>query len=63
VTAVTIETRDQKQVVIVQSTGERELTAALLGHLGEVEVGRVTTREPTLEDAYIALVGDSSPSQ
>jgi len=63
VTAVSIETREQKQVVIVQSTGERELTAALLGHLGGVEVGRVTTREPTLEDAYVALVGDSSPSQ
>jgi ABC-2 type transport system ATP-binding protein len=63
VNAVTVETRDQKQVVIVQSTGERELTAALLGHLGGVEIGRVATREPTLEDAYIALVGDSSPSQ
>ena len=59
VTTVSVETRDQKQVVIVQSTGERELTALLLGALQGIEVGRVTTREPTLEDAYVALVGDA----
>jgi ABC-2 type transport system ATP-binding protein len=57
VTAVTVEERDQKQLVIVQATGERELTAPLLAQLGGVEVGRVTSREPTLEDAYVALVG------
>jgi ABC-2 type transport system ATP-binding protein len=56
VTAVTTEERDQKQVLIVQTTGERELTQALLGELGDVEVGRVTSREPTLEDAYVSLV-------
>ena len=56
VTAVTVEERDQKQLVIVQSTGERELTAPLLAQLDGVEVGRVSSREPTLEDAYVALV-------
>jgi ABC-2 type transport system ATP-binding protein len=56
VTAVSVEAREQKQIVVVQSTGERELTALLLAELGGVEVGRVTTREPTLEDAYVALV-------
>jgi ABC-2 type transport system ATP-binding protein len=56
VTAVVVEDRDQKQVIVVQSTGERELTHVLLGELGDAEVGRVTSREPTLEDAYVALV-------
>jgi ABC-2 type transport system ATP-binding protein len=56
VTAVAIEERDQKQVLVVQSTGERELTAPLLAQLDGFEVGRVASREPTLEDAYVALV-------
>jgi ABC-2 type transport system ATP-binding protein len=56
VMSVVVEERDQKQLVIVQSTGERELTAPLLAQLSDIEVGRVTTREPTLEDAYVALV-------
>jgi ABC-2 type transport system ATP-binding protein len=56
VTAVTVEERDQKQLVVVQASGERELTAPLLAQLGGVEVGRVSSREPTLEDAYVALV-------
>jgi ABC-2 type transport system ATP-binding protein len=56
VTAVVVEERDQKQVIVVQSTGERELTHVLLGELGDAEVGRVSSREPTLEDAYVALV-------
>jgi ABC-2 type transport system ATP-binding protein len=57
VTAVAVEARDQKQLLVVQTTGERELTAPLLAELENVEVGRVSSREPTLEDAYVALVG------
>jgi len=53
---VTVEERDQLQVLVVQATGERELTAPLLAELNGVEVGRVSSREPTLEDAYVALV-------
>jgi ABC-2 type transport system ATP-binding protein len=56
VTAVTVEEHDQKQLVIVQATGERELTAPLLAELDGVGVVRVSSREPTLEDAYVALV-------
>jgi ABC-2 type transport system ATP-binding protein len=56
VTAVTIEEQDQRQLLIVQATGERELTQPLLAELDGVEVGRVASREPTLEDAYVALV-------
>ena len=56
VTAVTVEEREQKQLLVVQTTSDRELTAPLLAELDGFEVGRVTSREPTLEDAYIALV-------
>jgi ABC-2 type transport system ATP-binding protein len=56
VTAVTVEEQDQKQLLIVQTTGDRELTQPLLAELDGVEVGRVASREPTLEDAYVALV-------
>ncbi len=56
VTAVTVEERDQKQLLVVQTAGDRELTAPLLAALDGFEIGRVTSREPTLEDAYVALV-------
>jgi ABC-2 type transport system ATP-binding protein len=60
VTAVSVEERDQKQLVIVQANGEREVTAPLLAQLDGVSVGRVSSREPTLEDAYVALVEGES---
>jgi ABC-2 type transport system ATP-binding protein len=56
VRSVSVEERDQAQVLVVQVDGERELTYALLGRLDGASVGRVSSREPTLEDAYVALV-------
>jgi ABC-2 type transport system ATP-binding protein len=56
VSAVGIEERDQKQVLVVQTAPGRELVHAILGHLDGSAVGRVSSREPTLEDAYVALV-------
>jgi ABC-2 type transport system ATP-binding protein len=56
VTAVSVEDREQRQVLVVQTTGERDVTVPLLAHLDGFEVGRVASREPTLEDAYVALV-------
>ena len=56
VTAVAVEEQEQKQLLVVQTTGARELTQALLTELGGASVGRVSSREPTLEDAYVALV-------
>src|SRR4051812_9911391 len=56
VTSVTVEEREQKQVLVVQTSGEREVLAPLLAQLEGLEVGRVDSREPTLEDAYISLV-------
>jgi ABC-2 type transport system ATP-binding protein len=55
---VNVEDRDQAQLLIVQTETGVELTHALLGHLDGASVGRVTSREPTLEDAYVALVSD-----
>jgi ABC-2 type transport system ATP-binding protein len=57
VTSVSIEERDQAQVLHVQSPAGTELTQRLLGLLGTTRIGRVAVREPTLEDAYVALVG------
>jgi ABC-2 type transport system ATP-binding protein len=59
VTSVSIEEREQAQVLHVQSPTGTELTQTLLGLLGETRVGRVSAREPTLEDAYVVLVGDA----
>ncbi|MFP5297937.1 MAG: DUF4162 domain-containing protein, partial [Actinomycetota bacterium] len=56
VSSVTVEERDQLQNILVQSAHGAELTPALLAELGDVKVGRITAREPTLEDAYVALV-------
>jgi ABC-2 type transport system ATP-binding protein len=55
---VNVEDRDQAQLLVVQTEAGVELTHALLGQLDGASVGRVTSREPTLEDAYVALVSD-----
>jgi ABC-2 type transport system ATP-binding protein len=56
VLAVWVEEREQAQVLSVQTRADIQLTAAILGHLNGANVGRVSHREPTLEDAYVALV-------
>src|SRR6188472_4644015 len=58
VMSVWVEERDQAQVLSVQTRADVQLTAAILGHLNGSNVGRVSHREPTLEDAYVALVTD-----
>jgi ABC-2 type transport system ATP-binding protein len=59
VTSVSVEERGQAQVLLVQSSKGLELTQSLLGMLDGATVGRVAAREPTLEDAYVALVGEA----
>jgi ABC-2 type transport system ATP-binding protein len=56
VRGVGVETRDQAQVLLVQSAVGAELVRTLLNELGDAETGKVVTREPTLEDAYVELV-------
>jgi ABC-2 type transport system ATP-binding protein len=56
VMSVVVEDREQAQVLVVQSESTGTTTQQLLVALGDVQVGRVSAREPTLEDAYVSLV-------
>jgi ABC-2 type transport system ATP-binding protein len=56
VASVTVEDRERSQLVLIQSSRGAELTQALLAQLQDYRIGRVVAREPTLEDAYIAMV-------
>jgi ABC-2 type transport system ATP-binding protein len=56
VLSVSVEEREQAQVLIVQTPSDLELTHSILGTLDGANVGRISRREPTLEDAYVALV-------
>jgi ABC-2 type transport system ATP-binding protein len=58
VTAVAVEEREQAQVLVVQTGPGAELTQAIIGCLDGSDVGRISHREPTLEDAYVALVSE-----
>jgi ABC-2 type transport system ATP-binding protein len=64
VTSVAVENQEQAQVVVVQAGTGREPTQEILARLNGISVVAVTTREPTLEDAYVALVtepGEPTP--
>ncbi len=58
VSSVGYETRDQAQVVLV-TAADASLVQPLLGLLQGVTVGKVISREPTLEDAYVELVREA----
>jgi ABC-2 type transport system ATP-binding protein len=51
-----VEDRESAQVLTVTSPTGLELTPNVLACLNGVKVGRIVTREPTLEDAYVSLV-------
>jgi len=57
VQTVVVDRRGPTEVVIVQVEPGAEVTQGLLAQLDGTRVGRVSTREPTLEDAYVELVG------
>ncbi len=59
VETASVENVDQKQILQVQSPLGSETVAPVLRVLEErkLRMGRVTVREPTLEDAYVRLVG------
>jgi ABC-2 type transport system ATP-binding protein len=57
VCSVTVEDRDQAQVLTVRTTPGAEATPAVLGALDGLAIGRAQPRVPTLEDAYVELVG------
>ncbi len=59
VSSVSVEDRDHVQLVLVQSAQGHALSQELAGRLDGARVGRVVVREPTLEDAYVALVTEN----
>lgn len=60
VDSVSLENREQKQSLIIQSARGSEAVADLLNTMNGYKVGRVVVREPTLEDAYVRLVSGVS---
>lgn len=56
VEAVSVENRDQRQVLLVQSPQGSETVPELIATLNGARLGKVIVREPTLEDAYVRLV-------
>ncbi len=59
---VNVDERESAQLVSVSSKAGLELTRDILGCFADVRVGKVATREPTLEDAYVALVSGDAGS-
>jgi ABC-2 type transport system ATP-binding protein len=54
-----MEERGQVQMLVVRAHPGAEVTQPVLGCLDGVALGRVATRQPTLEDAYVELVGSA----
>jgi ABC-2 type transport system ATP-binding protein len=54
-----VEDRDQKQALLVHSNLGSAIAPKILQNLNGsgIRVGKVIVREPTLEDAYVRLVG------
>jgi ABC-2 type transport system ATP-binding protein len=59
VTSVSVEDREQAQVLTIQSPRGLELAQELPQWLDGAQIGRIAAREPTLEDAYVALVTEA----
>ena len=59
VTSVSVEEREQTQLLTIQSPRGLELTQDLHGFFDGARIGRIAAREPTLEDAYVALVTEN----
>jgi len=57
VDALSVENREQKQALLIHSPRGSAAVPDLLAALNGVQVGKVAVREPTLEDAYVRLVG------
>ncbi len=60
VDALSVEDYEQKQMLLVQTTRGAEAVPDIMGAIEGQRVGRVVVREPTLEDAYVRLVGGSA---
>jgi ABC-2 type transport system ATP-binding protein len=60
VDALSVEDHDQKQMLLIQTGRGAEAVPDIMGVMEGQRVGRVVVREPTLEDAYVRLVGGSA---
>ncbi len=58
--ALSVEEVGQKQLLLIQASRGAEAVPDVMSALDGLKVGRVVVREPTLEDAYVRLVGGSS---
>ena len=56
VRSAAVEERGLRQMLVTQCLAGSEITQSVLSRLEQFRVARVTTREPTLEDAYVQLV-------
>ncbi|MFC4072411.1 ABC transporter ATP-binding protein [Actinoplanes subglobosus] len=54
-----VETRGSLQVLTVQSDAHVDVQGDVLRELAGIRLGRVDSREPTLEDAYVTIVNAS----
>jgi ABC-2 type transport system ATP-binding protein len=55
-----VEARGATDVLTVQSASDVDVQRSVLAVLDGVRMGRITTRQPTLEDAYVAIVSASA---
>ncbi|MFI8186217.1 ABC transporter ATP-binding protein [Actinacidiphila glaucinigra] len=56
---VTIERREVADIIQVQTAPSDDIHGEVMSALGELRIGRILTREPTLEDAYVSIVADA----
>jgi ABC-2 type transport system ATP-binding protein len=57
VDSMAVENRDQRQVLLIHTPKGAEAIPLLVENLNGLRLGKIVTREPTLEDAYVRLVG------
>jgi ABC-2 type transport system ATP-binding protein len=58
VDALSVNEHEQKQMLLIQTERGAEAVPEIMGAVEGQRVGRVVVREPTLEDAYVRLVGE-----
>jgi ABC-2 type transport system ATP-binding protein len=58
--SLSVEEQGQKQILLIQTGRGAEAVPDVMSALDGLKVGRVIVREPTLEDAYVRLVGGSA---
>jgi ABC-2 type transport system ATP-binding protein len=60
VDALHVQELDQRQMLLIQTARGAEAVPDVINSLNGQRIGRVIVREPTLEDAYVRLVGGNA---